>query len=153
MTLSASEGGSSLTKGGPASQEGKEIVRCNADRHGIRSRAPVVPGIEKKEDWKVHAEGVLESLKPVGHLETVLAERVALLSWNEKVLPSGRPVFVFGGDPDHHLSPLHRRGFGDRPEAPSPRAVLHAQLDVLPRVGDTGRALQERQPPPHGRAS
>jgi hypothetical protein len=41
----------------------------------------VVPSIEKKEDWEAHGEGVLESLKPEGHLETVLAERVALLSW------------------------------------------------------------------------
>ena len=29
----------------------------------------------------MHREGVLESLSPEGHLETVLAERVALLSW------------------------------------------------------------------------
>jgi hypothetical protein len=67
--------------GGPKTEEGKEVVRWNAARHGIRSPAPVVPGIEKKEDWEAHAVGVLESLKPEGHLETVLAERVALLSW------------------------------------------------------------------------
>jgi hypothetical protein len=67
--------------GGPATEEGKDVVRWNAARHGIRSPAPVVPGIEKAEDWEAHRAGVLESLKPVGHLETVLAERVALLSW------------------------------------------------------------------------
>lgn len=61
--------------GGPKTQEGKEIVRWNAARHGIRSSAPVVPGIEKQEDWEAHGAGVLESLKPQGHLETVLAER------------------------------------------------------------------------------
>jgi hypothetical protein len=71
----------SMNKGGPATEEGKEIVRWNAARHGIRSPAPVVPGIEKVEDWEAHGAGVLESLKPEGHLETVLAERVALLSW------------------------------------------------------------------------
>ena len=67
--------------GGPKTEEGKEVVRWNAARHGIRSPAPVVPGIEKVEDWEAHGAGVLESLKPEGHLETVLAERVALLSW------------------------------------------------------------------------
>ncbi len=67
--------------GGPKTEEGKEMVRWNATQHGIRSPAPVVPGIEKVEDWKKHGAGVLESLKPEGHLETVLAERVALLSW------------------------------------------------------------------------
>jgi hypothetical protein len=71
----------SLAKGGPATQEGKEVVKWNAVQHGIRSPAPVVPGVEKKEEWEEHRDGVLESLQPEGHLEMVLAERVALLSW------------------------------------------------------------------------
>jgi hypothetical protein len=37
--------------------------------------------VEKKEDWEEHRDGILESLQPEGHLEEVLAERVALLSW------------------------------------------------------------------------
>src|SRR5688572_6978337 len=81
MTISTGTGGSSLVKGGPVTQEGKEMVRWNATRHGIRSPAPVVPGVENQEDWEEHREGVLESLQPEGHLELVLAERVALLSW------------------------------------------------------------------------
>ena len=59
-----------MAKGGPATQEGKEVVRWNATRHGIRSPAPVVPGVEKAEDWEEHRDGVLESLQPEGHLET-----------------------------------------------------------------------------------
>jgi len=70
-----------LAKGGPATQEGKEVVKWNATRHGIRSPNPVVPGIERVEDWEEHRAGILESLSPEGHLEEVLAERVALLSW------------------------------------------------------------------------
>src|SRR5215204_3727443 len=81
MTLSTIEGGSNMPKGGPATQEGKEVVRWNATRHGIRSPAPVVPGVEEKADWEEHRDGILESLFPEGHLELVLAERVALLSW------------------------------------------------------------------------
>jgi hypothetical protein len=79
--MSSSTGTGSLVKGGPATQEGKEVVKWNATRHGIRSPAPVVPGIERKEDWEEHRDGVLESLQPEGHVEAVLAERVALLSW------------------------------------------------------------------------
>jgi hypothetical protein len=71
----------SSTAGGPNTQEGKEVVRWNATRHGIRSPAPVVLGVEKKADWEEHRDGVIESLSPVGHLEEVLAERVALLAW------------------------------------------------------------------------
>jgi hypothetical protein len=69
------------TGGGPNTEEGKAVVRWNATRHGIRSPAPVVPGVEKAEEWEEHREGVLDNLSPVGHLEFVLAERVALLSW------------------------------------------------------------------------
>ena len=67
--------------GGPKTQSGKEVARWNATRHGIRSPAPVIPGLEKAEDWEDHRDGVLDSLSPEGHLELVLAERVALLSW------------------------------------------------------------------------
>jgi hypothetical protein len=81
MTLSVGEGGLSVSKGGPVTQEGKEVVRWNATRHGISSPAPVVPGLEEPQDWQEHREGILESLSPVGHLEFTLAERVALISW------------------------------------------------------------------------
>jgi hypothetical protein len=67
--------------GGPKTEAGKEVARWNATRHGIRSPAPVVPGLEKAEDWEAHRDGMLESLSPEGHLENVLAEQVALLSW------------------------------------------------------------------------
>src|ERR687897_3461935 len=81
MTLSTIEGGSNMPKGGPATQEGREVVKWNATQHGIRSPAPVVPGVEKAEEWEDYRDGILGSLQPEGHLELVLAERVALLSW------------------------------------------------------------------------
>ena len=81
MSSSSGTGSSSLVKGGPVTQEGKEIVRWNATQHGILSPAPVVPGVEEKADWEEHRDGILESLHPEGHLEVILAERVALLSW------------------------------------------------------------------------
>src|SRR5918997_1466913 len=73
--------GMTAPRGEPKTHPVKEMALGTAPRHGIRSPAPVVPGIEKAEDWEEHGAGVLESLKPEGHLETVLAERVALLSW------------------------------------------------------------------------
>ena len=35
-------------KGGPSTREGKEVARWNATQHGIRSPAPVVPGVERR---------------------------------------------------------------------------------------------------------
>jgi hypothetical protein len=65
--------------GGPKTAQGKAVVRWNATRHGISSPAPVIPGLEKREDWQEHRDGILDNLSPVGHLEVTLAERVALL--------------------------------------------------------------------------
>jgi hypothetical protein len=50
-------------------------------RHGATAETVVIPLLENAEDWETHRDGVLESLKPSGHLETVLAERVAVLLW------------------------------------------------------------------------
>src|SRR5215210_2445059 len=79
--LIPSERSNVASVGGPRTEEGKEAARWNATRHGIRSPAPVIPGIEKSEDWEVHRDRILEDLAPSGHLEFALAERVALLSW------------------------------------------------------------------------
>ena len=78
--MNLNDEGSIIIKGGPIPED-KEVVCWNATRHGIRSPAPVVPGLEKAEDWEEHRDGVLESLSPEGQSELVLAERVALLSW------------------------------------------------------------------------
>jgi hypothetical protein len=67
--------------GGLVTQNGKAVVRWNATRHNITSPKPVVPSLEKQEDWESHRDGIMENLSPVGHLEVTLAERVALLSW------------------------------------------------------------------------
>ena len=69
MSSSSGTGSLSLAKGGPTTQEGKEVVRWNATRNGISSPKPVVPGSEKQEDWETHLEGIMENLSPVGHLE------------------------------------------------------------------------------------
>jgi hypothetical protein len=100
--------------GGPKTEEGKEVVRWNATRHGIRSPAPVVPGVERKEDWIEHRDGVLESLSPVGHLETMLAERVALLSWrlHRVIRYETESIALFQEQAEDDLA--DRRRFGSR---------------------------------------
>lgn len=62
MSSSSGTGSLSLAQGGPATQEGKEVVKWNATQHGIRSPAPVVSGVEKAEDWEEHRDGILERL-------------------------------------------------------------------------------------------
>ncbi len=70
-----------MAKRGPKTKSGKETVRWNAVRHGVLSTSPVIPGLEREEDWEAHRAGLLASLAPEGHLEIALAERVALQLW------------------------------------------------------------------------
>ncbi len=71
-----------LRSTGPRTEEGKAVVSRNAVRHGLTAQAAaVVPLLESEEEWEAHRLGTLESLRPEGHLETVLAERVAVLLW------------------------------------------------------------------------
>ena len=64
-----------MSKGGPVTQEGKEVVRWNATRHGISSAAPVVPGWRRT--LARAPRGHPREPLPVGHPEFTLAERVA----------------------------------------------------------------------------
>ncbi len=70
-----------MSKPGPRTKTGKEIIRLNAVRHGVLSTTPVIPGLEHEEDWEAHRTGLFSSLAPEGHLEMALAERVALQLW------------------------------------------------------------------------
>jgi hypothetical protein len=70
-----------LVSTGPKTPEGKAQSSRNALRHGLACAVPVVPGLERVEDWEDYRKGILESLAPVGTLEEALAQRVALCSW------------------------------------------------------------------------
>jgi hypothetical protein len=66
---------------GPRTSAGKARVRLNAVTHGLGVTSPVIPGMEDPADWAAHRAATLASLAPVGHLETVLADRVAVAAW------------------------------------------------------------------------
>jgi hypothetical protein len=66
---------------GPQTADAKAKVRHNAVRHGLCTIVPVIPRLERAADWEAHRTGVLESLQPVGYLETLWAERVILGFW------------------------------------------------------------------------
>ncbi len=70
--------------GGPKTDAGKANVARNPVRHGITSPNPVIPGMETDQEWGAHLDGVRESVEPQGHLESELAERLALCLWQLK---------------------------------------------------------------------
>jgi hypothetical protein len=123
-----------MTKGGPVTQEGKEGVRWNATRHGIRSPAPVVPGVEKTEDWEEHRDGVLESLQPEGHLEEVLAGRVAPLSWRLHRVTRYETETITLSQAKMEDELAHKRRFGSYVVGPSHPEDVRSALQDARRV-------------------
>ena len=144
MSSSSDIGG--LAKGGPVTQEGKEVVRWNATQHGIRSPAPVVPGVEKKADWEEHRDGMLQSLQPEGHLELVLAERAALLAWrlHRVIRYETESIALFQEKAEDDLAKERRFDSGpDHPEAVRGNAKSDEQdyklLKRFPKIKDDER--------------
>lgn len=66
---------------GPKTESGKAAVARNRTTHGLRSLKPVIPEIEKAEDWELHRQAIIDQLAPSGALELMFAERIALGSW------------------------------------------------------------------------
>src|SRR5687768_16821256 len=70
-----------MAKGGPKTAAGKAAVRHYAVQHGILSSTPVVPFLEREEDWHAFRYEMLTSLAPNGALESALAERIVTTLW------------------------------------------------------------------------
>ena len=70
-----------LKSTGPKTSVGKAVSARNAVKHGIFTAAPILSGIESRDDWEKHREGVLKSIAPVGYLEELLTMRLAAFSW------------------------------------------------------------------------
>ncbi len=60
--------------------EPKPRGMMTAVTHGLASECPVIHG-EDEDDWDALAGAVLLDLQPCGPVETLLAERIALLMW------------------------------------------------------------------------
>lgn len=73
-----------MPKTGPRSRRGKAIVKRNALQHGIFAEVPVLPDVEDETVWKQFRADVLEDLEPEGAIESLLAERIASISWRLK---------------------------------------------------------------------
>ena len=65
---------------GPKTAEGKAVVARNALKHGLAAKELVIPG-ERKADLVALRDGLFADLRPVGELEILLVDRIALAMW------------------------------------------------------------------------
>ncbi len=86
-----------MPKPGPNTARGKAISRRNSWKHGIKSDAPVVVGLEDPREWERHRVGTIESLNAEGHIEIVIAERIANLFWRLKRLERYETEMIISG--------------------------------------------------------
>ncbi len=67
--------------GGPKTPEGKAAVRTNPIKHGVLAQTPVIPLVEREEDWRRLRDGVFEYFRVEGAMEEALADRIAGIIW------------------------------------------------------------------------
>ena len=68
---------------GPRTRQGKAMVAQNAITHGLLARRDLITGEDPRE-FALCRDGLLGELTPVGHRETLLAERIISLAWRLK---------------------------------------------------------------------
>lgn len=78
-----SEGVGEKRGGGPKTERGKAVVRLNPVRHGVLSQTPVIPLVERHEDWDRLKEGLFEYWQPEGMMQAAMVERIAFLIWRQ----------------------------------------------------------------------
>ncbi len=68
---------------GPCSREGKAAVSQNAVKHGLLARQAVISS-ENQADFCLYRDRILSELAPESPMESMLAERIVILSWRLK---------------------------------------------------------------------
>lgn len=66
---------------GALTLEPAHAVALNSVRHGLRTLALVIPGIESLDEWREFSAEAASALAPEGAIESALAERIVELLW------------------------------------------------------------------------
>jgi hypothetical protein len=65
---------------GPRTKQGKAIASQNSLKHGLRAKTNVIH-TESKAEFEFHRDQMLIDYKPVGPMESILVERIIILTW------------------------------------------------------------------------
>ncbi len=65
---------------GPRTREGKAAISKNAVKHGLLASQAVISS-ESREDFDIHRDRIISDLVPENPMESMLAERIVVLSW------------------------------------------------------------------------
>lgn len=71
---------------GPKTRVGKNWARMNSLKHGFFAKSLHFESSDDESEYYELEEGIQNSLSPLGTLEELEAQRIALLAWNERRL-------------------------------------------------------------------
>jgi hypothetical protein len=127
-----------LASTGPKSDAGKSAVAKNAVRHGLLSWKPIISGFESEADWDEHCQQTLLDLQPHGHLELVLAERVALLVWRLARVArfEGEAISTGVEDAERAWNSFHSRSTSPLPRLAEKIAKASSDLALLRQLDE-----------------
>ena len=121
-----------LQSTGPKTPAGKAISSRNALRHGLRARAALLPGEDKRAFERLFKAFRAEH-RPLGPLEEVLVEQMAVAYWKlarlsriESHLYRHRPIVTdhYHERPDPYVNPE------DEPDYPPPEPKLPPEQSI-----------------------
>jgi hypothetical protein len=72
-----------LKSTGPRTAQGKAVASQNSIKHGLLAERDVITS-ESQDDFDLYRKQIIDELKPVSPMESVLAERIITLSWRLK---------------------------------------------------------------------
>ncbi len=134
---------------GPRTEEGKSRSRQNALKHGILASAVLITtgeGVEDPAEFNDLLSALTRDLAPVGTLEEILVEKIAICCWRQKRAlrcEVGMLERAFVSGPEHQLEESVNRIL-DLPQNPKLAAVkehlslpLGADLDRILRYETT----------------
>jgi hypothetical protein len=67
---------------GAISNEGKAVIASNALKHGLFAQRLILPD-ENMDEYAQLIDGLISSLNPVGTLEQLLVEKIAIATWKQ----------------------------------------------------------------------
>lgn len=88
-----------IKKGGPQTNEGKEISKMNALKHGLLSRKVLIDG-EDEEELLLLNKRISSEIKPETEIERLLTDRIVASIWRLKRalgMENGEVISIAGG--------------------------------------------------------
>jgi hypothetical protein len=90
---------------GPRTSQGKAVVSHNAVKHGLLARQAVISS-ECQADFDLYRDQILTELAPESPMESMLSERIVILSWRLKRVGRIQAQTIDALNTDNTSSPL-----------------------------------------------